>query len=476
MTNPFRLRPGARTAALAALLLAVGIIPARGARAQTTSVAPATPATLTPVPAAATPKPTLDVLTNGLRVIVVERRGSAKIAAIDLRVRAGIVWETPENNGVAHFLEHLVFKGTPTRRPGDVDAAIEGVGGELIANTSLDWAQFAATVPSGAFRQALEVLADVVQNPALRALDLETERRVILDEMAAAELDPGRSALLALSARAFPDHPYRLSLYGPVENVQRFTRDDVLAFWRAHYVPTNMTLVVVGDVARANVLEAARALFTFPTAATPPSIAGTALPDPAPLTGVVRVEPLVRDRGLVTVTLGFRAPAVSAAEDAVALDALLPLLATGSDGGRLGDGLVRKHNLAVSVSAGYLTQRAPGLLTVSATGRRGEEKRLEDALFAEIRRLREDGVSEAEADNARRIALGQILFEQETFAGQASVLAFYDVLGAPDFAARYEERLASVSAADLARVVRLYLTPDRCVVTSVVPVPEEARR
>ncbi len=474
MTNPLRPRPGARRAAFAAalLLLAVGIIPARVARAQTSAAA-------APIPAAAMPKTTLDVLANGLRVIVVERRGSAKIVAIDLRVRAGIAHETPENNGVAHFLEHLIFKGTPTRPPGDVDGVIEGVGGELTANTSLDWAQFAATVPFGAFRQALEVLADVVQNPALRASDLETERRVILDEMAAAELDPVRSSLLALSARAFPDHPYRLSLYGSAENVQRFTRDDVLAFWRALYVPTNMTLVVVGDAARANVLEAARAFFTFPNAAAAaptPNVVEAVLPDPAPLTGVVRAAPLVRDRSLVTVTLGFRAPAVRAAEDAVALDALLPLLATGGEGGRLGDALVRKQNLALSVSAGYLTQRAPGLLTVSATGRGGEEKQLEDALLAEIRRLREDGVSEAEADNARRSALGQTLFEQETFAGQASVLAFYDVLGAPDFAARYVERLASVSAADLARVIRAYLTPDRCVITTVVPVKEAARR
>ena len=238
-----------------------------------------------------------------------------------------------------------------------------------------------------------------------------------------------------------------------------------------------MTLVVVGDVTRAAVLDAARALVVFPSAAaaTPTVPAETVLPDPAPLTRVVRAAPLVRDRSLVTVTLGFRAPSVRAAADAAALDVLLPLLAVGGSGGRLGDSLVRKQNMALSVSAGYLTQRAPGLLTLTATGKGGDDKRLEDALFAEIRRLHEDGVTEAEAETARRAALGQTLFEQETFAGQASALAFYDALDAYDFAVRYPDLLASVTAADLIRVIRAYLTPDRCVVTKVVPGKEEAR-
>ena len=208
-----------------------------------------------------------------------------------------------------------------------------------------------------------------------------------------------------------------------------------------------------------------------------PAVTFPRLDEPASVTAPSHVQtaPLVRDRSLVTVTLGFRAPSVRAAADAAALDVLLPLLAVGGSGGRLGDSLVRKQNIALSVSAGYLTQRAPGLLTLTATGKGGDDKRLEDALFAEIRRLHEDGVTEVEAEAARRAALGQTLFEQETFAGQASALAFYDALDAYDFAVRYTDLLASVTAADLVRVIRAYLTTDRCVVTKVVPGKEEAR-
>jgi zinc protease len=149
------------------------------------------------------PKPTLDVLPNGLRVIVVERRGSARLVAVDLRVRAGTADEPPGAGGVAHFLEHLLFKGTPTRQPGDADAAIENLGGELTAQTSLDWARFALTVPSQSWRPALAVLADVIQNPSLRSDDIERERRVILDEAATSGTDPIRAPLLALTQTAF---------------------------------------------------------------------------------------------------------------------------------------------------------------------------------------------------------------------------------------------------------------------------------
>lgn len=412
-------------------------------------------------------KPTLEVLENGLRVIVVER-DSAPLAAVELRVRAGTAYETPENNGVAHFIEHLLFKGTATRKPGDVDAAIEGVGGELTANTGKDWAQFATVVPSSAWRTAIEALADVAQRPAFRAEDIENERRVILSELASAEADPTRAPFTALSAVAFPeDHPYRLSLYGPEATIRRLKREDLLAFWRARYTPGSMTLVVVGQVKRADVVGAARALFdaTARPGGPPPSD----LPEPGPIRGIERALPLERDRALVSVVIGFRAPSVKAAADAVAADVLLNILSVGARG-RLNDELVRKPpGVALAVSADYLTQRAGGLLTLTAIGRGGSEQRLEEALLAEVKRLREDGVTAAELEAARRALIGQALFDEETFAGQASALGFYDAIDSYEFAVRYPERIRAVTLTDISRVIRTYLTPENYAVATMVP-------
>lgn len=413
------------------------------------------------------PAPTLDVLPNGLRVIVVQRH-SAKLAAIDLRVRAGAAYETPETNGTAHLIEHLLFKGTTTRKPGEVDAAIESVGGELGANTGKDWAQFATVVPSSAWRAALEVLADAIENPAFRAEDLQIERRVILPELAAAEADPTRAPYAAIARVAFPaDHPYGRSLYGPPENIQKLTREDLLGFWRARYTPANMSLVVVGDVTREEIVGAARTLFDAPAA--PPAAAPPAdLPDPGPIPGVVRAEPLVRDRPLVTVVVGFRAPPVTDVADVVALDVLLQVLVMGGRG-RLHDALIRGPEIALAVSADFLTQRAPGLVTLTAVGRVGSEKRLEAALLAEVRRLLAEGVTPGETESARRALLGQTLFDEETFAGEANSLAFYDAIASYEFMVRYRERIAAVTPEDLARVARRCLTPGNYAVATVVP-------
>nr|CAA9250340.1 hypothetical protein AVDCRST_MAG63-1886 [uncultured Armatimonadetes bacterium] len=459
-----------RALLLSSACLAVLIIQPGPARAQPAPDRGAPAAKPAPAAKAA---PALTVLENGLRVVVVERR-SAPLAALELRVRAGTAYETPENNGVAHFLEHVLFKGTTTRKRGEVDAEVESVGGELTAETGKDWARFATVVPASAWRKTLHVLADVVQNPALRPEDIDVERQVILDEMASADTDPTRAPYGAVASVAFPaEHPYRLSLYGPEANVRRLKRDDLLAFWRARYTPGNMTLIAVGDVRRDDIVGAARALFPVPT---PPATAAPAsapaaveLPDPGPISGAAaRAAPLYRDRSLTTVVLAFRAPSVREWADAVALDVLLNILATGGQG-RFHEALVRKEGLALAVSADYLTQRAPGILTLTAIGPGASAPALEAALLREVRRLRQDGVTDDEVDQGRRALIGQILFDEETFSGQANSLGFYDAIDSFEFAARYRERVAAVTTQDVARVIGQYLTPDRYAVATMQP-------
>lgn len=409
--------------------------------------------------------PSLDILENGLRVIVVER-SSAPLAAIDLRVKAGSAAETEETNGVAHVIEHMLFKGTTTRKPGEIDAAIEGVGGELSAQTSRDWARYSTVVKASAFPGALDVLADFIRNPSFRDEDLDRERRVILDEMAQIGDDRTRAPFFALDTVAYPaGHPYQRPLFGSFENVRRFSASDLRAFWSARYVPSNMTLVVVGDVKRSDVVSAARKAFSGATAALAPP---AAVPDPGPINGIVRAKPLQRDRAAVSVVIGFRAPKAAEIDDAVAMDVLLRILAPDGSAGRLSDALVAKDK-ALAVSAGFLTQRGPGVLTLSAVGARGSEQALEEGILGEVRRLREEGVTEDEVNAARRALLGQNLFDEETFAGQANSLAFYDAIDSYEFALHYAERIGKVTAIDIGRVVRRYLNPESYAVATLVP-------
>ena len=147
-------------------------------------------------------------LENGLRVLVAPN-DAADLVTLDVWMGAGTRRETADNNGAAHFIEHLLFKGTATRKPGEIDAAIEDLGGTLNAATSYDWAHFYVTVASADADAALAVLSDALMNAALRPEDMEAERPVILSEMAREAGDADRAADAGVQRPHVPDPPLR---------------------------------------------------------------------------------------------------------------------------------------------------------------------------------------------------------------------------------------------------------------------------
>ena len=212
-------------------------------------------------------------LPSGLRMIVQPRPGTA-LVSVAVSVRAGTAMETAQNSGTAHFIEHLVFKGTVIGKPGDLDAQIESLGGELTARTSRDQTLYTATVPQQNWQKALPVFADLLLRPAFRADDMASERRVIVREQAAALTEPARTGFGQLAGFAYPENSaYRLPLMGTDDAFARLTPDDLTAFWKQWYTPQNMTLVVVGDVSPSDVETLAASLF--------PAVPGTASVLPA---------------------------------------------------------------------------------------------------------------------------------------------------------------------------------------------------
>ncbi len=501
----------------------------------TKAQAPASPASLKPV---AAPTIVRRTLPSGLHVILALKRDTP-LVAVDLRVRgAGPATETTDNNGVAHFIEHLVFKGSVDQRPGDVDAAIEARGGELSARTTRDATQFATVVRASSWRAATAILAQMTLRPAFRAADMEAERAVILQETATAEAEPLRNGLSRLAASVFaPDSPYRLPLMGPEENIRRFTPGEVRAYWRAHYQPAQMTLTLVGDVNPADVWAAADTLFPAPqTAPTPidaavvaappvapavppqhgralviptptpvapsaapphaetkeetppvnavvtdakpsdaPPARGTGEPPPAPTVPAAR-------RDLVTVLIGFRGPSIARApDDAALMEVLLPLLATGSgDSGALGAPLAR-NGTALSVTADFLPQRdGDGLFYIAVTGRRSEgpgsdAKRLGDAVVAELARVERDGFDDDAITRARQSALGARAYAEGAVETWASRLAVHDVWGASDYDDKLVARTNAATDDALRLAMRRYLAPqNRTVVVVGAPLSPAA--
>lgn len=256
------------------------------------------------------PTPEITRLANGTEIIV-ERIPNAPLTTIEVWIRVGVANETPATSGVAHLLEHLIFKGTAELAPGTLDAAFEQAGGILDATTERDWTRYRASVLPEHWQEPLQTLLRCLQNPALDKNQLELERRLILnDEYALHRADPIRPARYALFAEAFPNHPYGLPLLGDPTTLARHSVQTVREFHQRHYLPERMIIIVVGAVQREVVQKVVESVWHNPQTDTGAS--------PVPLSSPTLREKVSGDGGkLITVAhdsclaFGIRTPPAS---------------------------------------------------------------------------------------------------------------------------------------------------------------------
>src|SRR3989449_7921343 len=223
------------------------------------------------------PAPTREVLPNGVVLLVQEHRAS-DVVALQLWMRMGGRDEAAAELGLAHYIEHMLFKGTPTRPPGSIDTLDEGFGGASNAFTSYDTTHYDFVVPAAHMREGIELLADLAVNASFPPDEIENEKKVVFEEMNLIEDDPEKFLLRRLYELSYSPHPYGRPLLGRREFIQKLTRDQLAQFYRKHFVPKNMVLVVVGAVEPARVRLLADATFGRIAAAPPAPRAASAVP------------------------------------------------------------------------------------------------------------------------------------------------------------------------------------------------------
>jgi zinc protease len=396
--------------------------------------------------------PSRHVLPNGVRVIFQEHRAS-DVAAVQLWVAAGGRDETASELGLAHYLEHMLFKGTPTRPLGTIDRAVEGVGGRINAATSLDYTYFHMLVPAHFVGIGIETLADVAVNAALEEGALEREKLVVLEEMRRARDNPRVSLLRQLHALAFEGHPYGRPVIGTSDLVRALTRETLLGFYRRHYTSSAFTLVVVGAVSQAEVLDAAARTFGRMPRAGP-----ARLPPPAPPPGVRRVE-VERPGTHAYLALGWSAPRLDSA-DAAAVDLLASILGE-TRSSRLRQALRDRHGVVNWVTSSYVALEASGLVTVFAQLDPANLERAEAQVLTEIGRLRSEGVTEAERLRAVTRHEARLHFSHETAEGRAYRLGVAETLWRLEDELAYPDRLRAVTGEQIRAAARRYLDPGR---------------
>ena len=396
--------------------------------------------------------PVREVLSNGVVLIMQDHR-AADVVALQVWMRVGGRDERPDELGLTHYLEHMLFKGTPTRPPGSIDRLIEGLGGTSNAFTSYDFTHFDVVVPAAHVRPGLELLADIAVNASFVPEELEAEKKVVFEEMNLTEDDPEKFLARRLSEVAYRAHPYGRPILGTRELLQALTRDRLNGFYKKHYAPRNMTLVVVGPVTPNQVRPLVAA--TFGRLGGPPAARPTATPVP-PLTGG-RTDDVPRPEQQAYLGLAWQAAATGvASEDISAVDLLTYILGDGPSS-RLNQTVREEKRLVQSIEATYVTRELSGLVSVTA---RLDPKNLdaaEAAIREVVRRVRADGVSEAERQRAIVTAESFYAFDIETAEGLAKSYGQAEVTWTLDNELRYLDRLRQVTAAQIQAAARKYL-------------------
>ncbi len=394
-------------------------------------------------------------LANGLTVLV-RRDAGAGVVAIVTYVKAGYFDEADDEAGIAHVLEHMYFKGTPSRGVGEIARETKACGGYLNAGTIYDHTHYYAVVPSSGFAAGLAIQADAYANSLIDAGELGRELEVIIEEAKRKADNPGALSVETMFALLHDRHRIRRWRIGREAGLRTFTRASVNGFYRNFYRPSNTVLAIVGDVDPDGALALVEQHYgTLPDAA----IARAAGPEEhQPEPAAFRYSEFSGDIQQAELVFGWRTPALLH-EDAPVLDMLAVVLA-GGRASRLYRA-VRERRLASSITAYNYTPTELGVFVVHATARPELATSAARGAWDQVRRVREGEVTELEVTRARHGLEAQWLRRFETMEGQANHLAAWELLGDWQLGGRHAERMLAADAARLTEVAARHLACDR---------------
>lgn len=413
------------------------------------------------------------VLDNGLTVLIKENH-AAPVAAVLAHVNIGYFHEPDRWNGIAHVIEHMFFKGTQ-QRPGKEQIAeeIRALGGSINAGTYYDETSYYTILPSAHVEKAIEIQADTFLGSLFDGEELAKELEVIIQESKQKRDNPGAMLLETMYARAFDHHRIRRWRIGPDDVLRALRHEDLATFVEQTYRPENIVVTIVGDVETKETLAAVERCWGSMPRGVLQKEASPSEPEHAEF----RYDRMRGDIQQRLLEFGFRVPPLLHA-DAAPLMVLGSLLSDGRSA-RLFRALKEERRLVNSVWAGYEGFEDIGLFTMGAETVGDDPLETETALFEEINRLTETPPSIEELDRIKTRIESRRLYAQEEVLGMARNLASYEALGDYRLADEMLERLKAVTAQDIQRVARTYVTPDRATLLEYLPnaaeTPERSR-
>jgi zinc protease len=405
------------------------------------------------------------VLDNGLKVLVVNRPG-VPVVSTYVWYRVGSMDETRGQTGMAHFLEHMMFKGSERYAVGEVDAVTTRNGGSNNAFTSMDYTAYFIDLPKARFVEALRIEADRMANLTLDHDEFIAEKQVVQAESDADADDPSRQLWQRITQRIYgPGHPYYHPVLGWPQDVEDITRRDMRLFYERYYQPNNAVLVLVGDITGDEAMEAVRPLFdSIPRGPEVVRPEFTPVDVNGPHEVEVRSESEVIEYGAQYSTVPFTHSDVDALR-------ILGIVLGGGVTSRLYRELVEEQGLLTDVAAGHSASILGGGAWVWGQLADAENRpRIQPAVDAVIRKLAEEGPDAAEVERARTRLIANTVFGQENASSIAYQLGFNEVV-AGDWRhfSGFVDRVRAVTVEDVQRVAANWLLPENRVTGWLVP-------
>ncbi len=416
-------------------------------------------------------------LSNGMQVVVISNR-AAPIVAHMVWYKVGAADEPPGKSGIAHFFEHLMFKGTDKVPPGQFSKIVARNGGNDNAFTTYDYTAYFQKVARSKLELVMELESDRMKNLTLTDKEVLLERDVVLEERRTrTDNDPSAQLYEAMQAALYLNHPYRIPVIGWKHEIENLTTQDALDFYRHYYVPNNAILIVAGDVTVEQLRPLAEKYYG----------------------GIKRGPDIVRKRAVEPVQLAARrvemesprvgqpswmrqyiAPSYRTAKgnEAYALQVLAEIVG-GSSTSRLYRALVVDQSVAASAQAwyspDYLDQTSFGFSVMPRPGKTLAEA--ESALLAEIDRLIRDGVTEAEVARAKKSIVASAVYARDSLGAAPNIIGAALATGRTlDEFEQWPERISAVTRDEVNAAVRAILVPERSVTGVLQPKPRPAQK
>ncbi|MDD3012746.1 MAG: pitrilysin family protein [Candidatus Gastranaerophilales bacterium] len=402
-------------------------------------------------------------LNNGQTVVIKEIH-SNPIVTVDTWVKTGSVNEDDSNNGVSHFLEHLLFKGTKKYKVGEVDRILESRGGHFNAATSKDFTHFYITLPSQYFDTAVDLHSDMLLNAQIPEAELNRERKVVQEEIRRADDSPERIQSDNIIKTLFKSHPYKYDTLGTSEIIGSIPRSEILKYYHRWYIPSNMITVIVGDVDTHKALSLVKQKFGDNLTAKAPQIKYSREPQ------VIKTVEIVKkgNYNVAYLDIAFKGVPVTDQKDNNALDIAANVLGNGRTS-RLYQNVKDKLNIVTSVDAGNQSMKDDSIFIVDANLDPQNYTIAKESIIKEIEKLKQ-GITQEELKRAKIQLQRQFLYSSESTENIANSIGYTMTIGGNiDYYTKYIDELNKITAYDVKLAVNKYLLTSKMAVAGLLP-------